>query len=160
MDVWRILADGGEPQRMTHHNSIVGYPALIDNRTLIYSATAEDGSGFWLYAMDIEQKIPHRVTFGMDQYMSVSSDIGRDGHATRLVSSVANPIGELWTFPFPIRSCMKREWSVTRCLSRERLRLGSDRSTSCSYLRGAALRVYGKPRAARLSSFGEAARVV
>jgi Tol biopolymer transport system component len=67
MDLWRIPADGGEPERMTHHNSKVGYPTFLDNRTLIYSATAEDGSGFWLYAMDVEKRIPHRVTFGVDQ---------------------------------------------------------------------------------------------
>ncbi|HEX2489434.1 MAG TPA: protein kinase, partial [Blastocatellia bacterium] len=51
LDVWRIPADGGEPERMTRHNSKVGYPALLNDRTLIYSATAEDGSGFWLYTM-------------------------------------------------------------------------------------------------------------
>jgi len=99
MDVWRILADGGEAERLTHHNSTVGYPAFLDNRTLIYSATAEDGSGFCLYAIDVERRIPHRVTFGTDQYISVSSAVGPDGRATRLVATVANPIGELWTFP-------------------------------------------------------------
>ena len=99
MDVWRIPPDGGEPERMTHHNSKVGYPALLDNRTLLYSATAEDGSGFWLYALDVERRVPHRVTFGVDQYMSVSAAVGPDGRATRLVASVADPIGELWTLP-------------------------------------------------------------
>lgn len=98
-DVWRIRSDGGEPERLTRHNSRVGYPALLDNRTLIYSATAEDGSGFWLYAMDVERRTPHRVTFGVDQYVSVSAAVGPDGRATRLVASVANPIGELWTLP-------------------------------------------------------------
>src|SRR5262249_61352924 len=99
MDVWRIRPDGSEPERMTRHNSKVGYPALIDNRTLIYSATAEDGSGFWLYAMDVERKVPHRVTFGVDQYVSVSAAIGPDGRATRLVATVPNAIGGLWTSP-------------------------------------------------------------
>ncbi|HEU0174046.1 MAG TPA: protein kinase [Blastocatellia bacterium] len=112
MDVWRIRPDGGEPERMTHHNSKVGYPALIDNRTLIYSATAEDGSGFWLYAMDVERRIPHRVTFGMDQYESVSAAVGLDGRATRLVASVASPVGELWTIP--ISSQMVDESAVRR----------------------------------------------
>src|SRR5262249_26530146 len=63
------------------------------------SATAEDGSGFWLYAMDVERRIPHRVTFGVDQYVSVSAAVGPDGRANRLVASVANPIGEVWTRP-------------------------------------------------------------
>jgi Tol biopolymer transport system component len=99
LDVWRIPAEGGEPERLTRHNSKVGYPALLDDRTLIYSATAEDGSGFWLYAMDVERRVPHRVTFGVDQYVSVSAAVGPDGRATRLVASVANPVGELWTLP-------------------------------------------------------------
>ncbi|MCM3906050.1 MAG: serine/threonine-protein kinase [Pyrinomonadaceae bacterium] len=103
LDVWRIPADGGEPERMTHHNSKVGYPAMLDNRTLIYSATAEDGSGFWLYAMDVERRVPHRVTFGLDQYVSVSAAVGPDGRATRLVASVANPVGELWTLTISAR---------------------------------------------------------
>jgi serine/threonine protein kinase len=99
MDIWRIPAEGGTPERLTHHNSKIGYLAWLDNRTLIYSATAEDGSGFWLYAMDIERRIPHRVSFGVDQYLSVSAAAGPDGRATRLVATVANPIGELWTVP-------------------------------------------------------------
>ncbi|MBA2525796.1 MAG: serine/threonine-protein kinase [Pyrinomonadaceae bacterium] len=112
LDVWRIRPDGGEPERLTHHNSKVGYPALLDNRTLIYSATAEDGSGFWLYAMDVERRIPHRVTFGVDQYVTVSAAVGPDGRATRLVASVANPTGELWTLP--ISSKMVDESEVRR----------------------------------------------
>lgn len=99
LDVWRIRAEGGEPERMTSHNSKVGYPAFLDSRTLIYSATADDGSGFWLYAMDVEQRIAHRVTFGLDQYVSVSAAAVVDGRANRLVATVANPIGEIWTIP-------------------------------------------------------------
>ena len=32
---------------MTHHNARVAYLSWLDSRTLIYSATAEDGSGLW-----------------------------------------------------------------------------------------------------------------
>ena len=99
LDVWRIPADGGEPERITFHNSKVGYPAFLDSRRLIYAATAEDGSGFWLYAVDVEQRVAHRVSFGVDQYVAVSAAVGSDGRANRLVATVANPIGELWTIP-------------------------------------------------------------
>jgi serine/threonine protein kinase/Tol biopolymer transport system component len=99
MDVWRISPDGGEPERMTRHNSKVSYLAFLDNKTLIYSATAEDGSGYWLYAMDVDEKVPHRVTFGVDEYVSVCAAMGPDGRATRLVASLADPIGEVWTIP-------------------------------------------------------------
>src|SRR5438093_4060163 len=94
-DIWRLPAGGGEPERITRHGSRVGYPALIDRRTLLYSATAEDGSGAWLYAIDVERRVPHRVSFGLEQYLSVSASA--DGR--RLVAAVANPIVNLWTVP-------------------------------------------------------------
>lgn len=94
-DVWRISAAGGEPQRITHHNSRVTYPTLLDDRTLLYTATAGDGSGPWLYGMDLERRIPRRVSIGVEQYLSVSASA--DG--MRLVASVANTSSELWTVP-------------------------------------------------------------
>ena len=53
-DIWRIASTGGEPERITRHNSMVAYPAFMDNQTLLYTATAEDGSGPWLFGMDLE----------------------------------------------------------------------------------------------------------
>ena len=54
MDIWRIpvsaSAQPSKPERITRHNASVAYLAWLDTRTLIYSATAEDGSGQWLYA--------------------------------------------------------------------------------------------------------------
>src|SRR5262249_20746732 len=45
-DIWRIRADATTeaaiPERITNHNARVAYPAWLDDRTLIYSATAED----------------------------------------------------------------------------------------------------------------------
>ena len=51
MDIWRIPVSPGDgppiPERITSHNARVGWPAWLDARTLIYSATAEDGAGQW-----------------------------------------------------------------------------------------------------------------
>jgi len=62
MDVWRIPASSTAqtriPEQITHHNARVAYLSWLDYRTLIYSATAEDGSGQWLYSMDVEHRIP------------------------------------------------------------------------------------------------------
>src|SRR5256885_9735995 len=38
---------------------------LLDNRTLMYLAGDPDGSGPWLYSMDVEHRIPHRLTSGL-----------------------------------------------------------------------------------------------
>ena len=36
MDIWRVSSAGGVAERLTHHNSRVAYPRLLDDRTLIY----------------------------------------------------------------------------------------------------------------------------
>jgi len=97
MDIWRIPARGGNAEQITSHHAWVAYPAWLDARTLIYSATADDGSGRWLYAIDVEHRIPHRVSSGIaEQYLSVAVD---QVQPHRLVATVANPTAGLWTVP-------------------------------------------------------------
>ena len=95
MDVWRIASAGGTPERLTNHNSDVAYPTPIDDRTVLYVSRDTDGSGPWLWALDVERKSTHRVSFGLEQYTSVA--VNRDGR--RLVATVANPSASLWTIP-------------------------------------------------------------
>ena len=99
MDVWRVPSGGGAAERITRHNSTVGYPNLLDNRTLIYTATAEDGAGSCLYAMDVERRIPHRVSAGIEQYISVAADAATSGRSRRLVATLSNTAGNLWSVP-------------------------------------------------------------
>jgi Tol biopolymer transport system component len=120
MDIWRIPAQGGSAEQMTFHHAWVGYPAWLDARTLIYSATAEDGSGRWLYAIDVEHRIPHRVSSGIaEQYLSVAVDQVQPHH---LVATVANPTAGLWTVPIandiqPERAITPIQAANTRALS-------------------------------------------
>jgi len=93
MDLWRIAATGGAPERLTQHRSDVGYPAPIDNRTILYVARDQDGSGPWLWALDVERKLTRRVSFGLEKYTSVAANT--DGR--RLVATVANPSASLWS---------------------------------------------------------------
>jgi Tol biopolymer transport system component len=98
-DIWRVPAEGRSAEQITHHRSQVRYPAFIDDRTLLYTARAEDGSGNWLYATDVERRVPHRLNLGVEQYRSVAaSSRGSDGHV-RLAAAVANPSGHIWTVP-------------------------------------------------------------
>jgi len=95
-DVWRVAAAGGQPERITFHQSRVRYPTLLDSRTLLYTATAEDGSGgSWLWAMDVERRVAHRASFGVESYASIAAS----GDRRRLVATVANPSGTLWSVP-------------------------------------------------------------
>jgi Tol biopolymer transport system component len=92
LDIWRIRPAGGTPERITSHNGRVMYPVLLDRRTLIYLASDPDGSGPWLYSMDVERRIPHRLTSGLDRYTSLAASA--DGR--RLVLTPASPKRTLW----------------------------------------------------------------
>jgi Tol biopolymer transport system component len=93
MDLWRLAATGGAPERLTQHNSDVAYPAPIDNRTVLYVAQDQDGSGPWLWALDVERKLTFRVSFGLEKYTSVAAS----ANGRRLVATVANPSASLWS---------------------------------------------------------------
>ena len=97
LDIWRIPAAGGIPERITSHNTRVIYPVLLDRRTLMYLATDSDGSGPWLYSLDVERRIPHRLGSGLDRYISLAA--AGDGY--RLVATLASPKRTLWRLRIP-----------------------------------------------------------
>ena len=97
MDVWRIPADSGTPERITHHDATVAYPVLLDRRTLLYTATADDGTGPWLYSMDVDERVARRVTTGVEHTLSVAAAAPTAGATRRLVTSVSNPTVNLWS---------------------------------------------------------------
>ena len=73
LDIWRIRADGGAAQQITSHNGRVEHPVLLDARTLVYLASDPDGSGPWLYSIDVERRIPHKLASGVDRYTSLAA---------------------------------------------------------------------------------------
>jgi Tol biopolymer transport system component len=92
LDIWRIRPTGGSPERITSHIGRVTHPVLLDRRTLLYLASDPDGSGPWLYGTDVERRIPHRLSSGVDRYTSLAASA--DGR--RLVATVAGPKTTLW----------------------------------------------------------------
>ncbi|MGB2637068.1 MAG: hypothetical protein WAM58_24280 [Candidatus Acidiferrum sp.] len=97
LDIWRITPAGGTPEQITSHNAPVSYPILLDSRTLMYLAGNPDGSGPWLYSMDVNRRIPHRLTSGLDRFTSLSA--AADGR--RLVATLASTKKTLWRLPIP-----------------------------------------------------------
>jgi len=97
LDIWRIAPTGGTPERITSHFGRVSYPVLLNGRTLMYLATEPDGSGPWLYSMDVERRIPHQLTSGPDRYTSLAASA--DGR--RLVVTLASPQRTLWRLRIP-----------------------------------------------------------
>ncbi|MGQ0735868.1 MAG: hypothetical protein ACT4QD_19715 [Acidobacteriota bacterium] len=95
IDIWRVPASGGPPERLTAHQTAANFLAPIDARTLLYTARAEDGSGPWLWALDVQQKTSRRLQLGVDRFTSVAAS--RDGR--RVVATIANPSASLWRVP-------------------------------------------------------------
>jgi Tol biopolymer transport system component len=95
LDIWRIRPDGGAPERITSHNARVTYPVFLNRHTLVYLASDPDGSGPWLYSLDVERRIPHRLTSGLEQYTSLAASA--DGR--RLVTTRTAPDRTLWRLP-------------------------------------------------------------
>ncbi len=93
MDIWQLAASGGDPQRLTWHNSRVSFPILLDERTLLYLATSADGSGPWTYALDLEDRTTHRVKSASNAYTSLAATA--DGR--RLVVTESRPTAGLWS---------------------------------------------------------------
>jgi Tol biopolymer transport system component len=92
LDIWRIRPGGGTPERITSHNARVTYPVLLNRRTLVYLAGDADGQGPWLYSIDVERRIPHRLTSDLEQYTSLAASA--DGR--RLVTTRTAPDRTLW----------------------------------------------------------------
>jgi len=97
MDVWRIRPSGGTPERVTNENGTVSFLAPLDTRTLVYVGRAPDGSGPWLWSVDLDRRNarPRRLTIGIERYTSVAAS--RDGR--RIVATVVNPSSSLWRVP-------------------------------------------------------------
>jgi Tol biopolymer transport system component len=95
MDLWRIAASGGQPERLTSHNAYVAFPTPIDDRNVLYIAQDHDGSGPWLRALDTNSRATRRVAYGTEHYLSIATSADH----RRLVASVANPTASLWTVP-------------------------------------------------------------
>jgi serine/threonine protein kinase/Tol biopolymer transport system component len=92
MDVWRIRADGGTPERLTFHDSRVVFPTFVNSRTLLYLAAADDGSGPWVHALDVERRVSQRLNTGVDPYTSIAASA--DGR--RIVGALSRPTSGLW----------------------------------------------------------------
>jgi Tol biopolymer transport system component/DNA-binding winged helix-turn-helix (wHTH) protein len=96
MDLWQMSASGGKPERLTFHNGRVGFPVLLDERTLLYLSTADDGSGPWIYALDLESRTSRRLGTGSSQFTSLAASADR----RRLVASEARLSATLWRAAF------------------------------------------------------------
>jgi hypothetical protein len=76
---------------------------------VVYIAPAADGSGTSLYGIDVERRVPHRLTVGVEQYRSVAASTAKPGEPRRLVASVANPTSHIWSVPIAMRVAVEKD---------------------------------------------------
>jgi Tol biopolymer transport system component len=77
----------------------VGFPVLLDDRTLVYTATDDDGTGPWLYMMDVRERTSVRLNWGVEHFISIAAAGDIRGQSRRLVATVSNPSVQLWSVP-------------------------------------------------------------
>jgi len=94
-DIWRIRPSGEGLERITFQASRVSHPVMLDARTLVYLASDPQEAGPWLYALNVEQRVPHRVSFGLERYSSLAASA--DG--ARLVATVNESTSSIWSTP-------------------------------------------------------------
>ena len=104
-DIWRIPAAGGTPEQLTTESSDKRYVTPIDANTVLFVAPGQDRSGPWLWALDVKRRETHRVSVGLERYLSVAATA--DGR--RLVASVATSTASLWSVPLLDRPVEERE---------------------------------------------------
>lgn len=150
LDIWRLPPAGGTPERITAHNSRVSHPVLLDRRRLLYLASDRDGSGPWLYGIDVDRRIPHRLSSGLERYTSLAAS--GDGH--RLVATLASSKGTLWRLtladstkemPVPSRIALATSTGSSPRLAAGYLLYVSSRGTSDSlwkYVNGSATELW------------------
>jgi Tol biopolymer transport system component len=92
LDIWRIRPNGGATQRVTSQDVAVSHPVVFDSKTLLYLASGADGSGPWLYSIDVNRRISHKLTTGPDRYTSLAAS----ADARRLVLTLTSPTHTLW----------------------------------------------------------------
>jgi len=105
MDIWRVRPSGGAPERITNENAAVTFLTPLDARTLLFVGRLSDRQGPWLWALDVENKVTRRLSWGLEQYTTVAAS--RDGR--RVVATIANPTVTLWRVPLLDRPAEDRD---------------------------------------------------
>jgi Tol biopolymer transport system component len=96
MDLFRVRPDGSGLQQLTRDLRNVSYPVSVDDRTVLFLAQEQDGSGPWVWQLDVESgEPPERATIGPMRFTSLSANRDR----TRFVASISKPEATLNVFP-------------------------------------------------------------
>jgi Tol biopolymer transport system component len=108
LDLWRVRPDGSDPERLTEELLGVEYPMPLDETTVLLIARDGNGTGPWLWALDVETRQARRAAIGLERYSSIAASADR----RRLVATVDDPSPELWTVPILDRPATEGDASL------------------------------------------------
>jgi len=91
-DLWRIRPTGQDVEQLTSQHLRLSYPVVLDRHTLAYLATDADGSGPWMYVLDLQQRRARRVSSGLENFTSLAASA--DG--AKLVATISTPRDSIW----------------------------------------------------------------
>ena len=115
MDVWRLRPSGGSPERVTTQHLAVNFLAPLDPRTLLYVARAEDRSGPWLWALDVESGVSHARAVGRRSIHVGVGQSRRPAHRRHRRQPQREPVARA-----AARSARRRSRRATRTRCRRR----------------------------------------
>ncbi|HEX2461143.1 MAG TPA: hypothetical protein VHJ58_13435, partial [Vicinamibacterales bacterium] len=95
MDIWRMSPTGGPPERITRHDAVVTHPVFLNAKTLMYLAGDQEGGGPWIHSLDVDGRVPQRLSLGIDRYTSLAGS----GDGRRLVATLATTKSTLLRVP-------------------------------------------------------------
>jgi hypothetical protein len=107
LDLWRARPDGSDAEQLTNGLIDVEYPTPLDERTVLVIARDGNGTGPWLWAVDVETREARRAAIGLEHYSSIAASADR----RRLVATVDDPRAALWTVPILDRPATERDAS-------------------------------------------------
>jgi Tol biopolymer transport system component len=105
LDLWRVRTDGSDPQRLTEDLIGVEYPTPLDENTVLLIARDGNGTGPWLWALDVETGRTERAAIGLERYSSIAASADR----RRLVTTIDDPKAKLWTVPILDRPATEQD---------------------------------------------------
>jgi Tol biopolymer transport system component/tRNA A-37 threonylcarbamoyl transferase component Bud32 len=107
LDLWRVRPDGSGAEQLTEDLLGVLYPTPLDENTVLLIARDGNGTGPWLWAVDVETREARRAAIGLERYSSIAASADR----RRLVATVDDPRAALWTVPILDRPATERDAS-------------------------------------------------
>ncbi|MGH9520527.1 MAG: TolB family protein, partial [Terriglobales bacterium] len=91
----RVPPTCGVPEQLTQIPGRITYPLLLDSQQLLFLAADPDGSGPWLFGMDLARRVPHRLSAAPDRFTSLAAS----SDPRRLVATLARTTTTLWSMP-------------------------------------------------------------